>query len=246
MRIGWINWNNKKTDTLGIYVTGAGVYNAAEADVTAYQIPGRNGDLIISNGRYKNIEVAYPAFVPSDFETRVQAIRDWMRSSVGYAKLEDNYDTSHFRMARPVNVLKFSPVQQEAAANLQLVFDCKPQRWLTGSDSFTSITSGQTLTNPTNFDAFPLIKVVNPNGNFSLTVTISGYSAQSITDDYAVLETVYFDSETQNIYNSSGTFRGSSFTRTNGLLPVLYAGKTATITWSGASSVSIAPRWWEL
>lgn len=130
MRIGKVQYNGVSSDTLGVFVSGSGSYDAAEYDVTNYQVMGRNGDIIIPNNRYKNIDVTYPCFIPSDFETRVQAVRNWMRSARSYARIEDNYDLLHYRMGIGKGVLKFSPAQQSIGANAQLVFNCKPQRFL--------------------------------------------------------------------------------------------------------------------
>lgn len=130
MRIGKVNYNGVSSDTLGVFVSGSGSYDAAEYDVTKYEVMGRNGDILIPNNRYKNIEVTYPCFIPNDFETRVQAVRNWMRSARSYARIEDNYDLLHYRMGIGKGVLKFSPAQQSIGANAQLVFNCKPQRFL--------------------------------------------------------------------------------------------------------------------
>lgn len=147
MKIGKLSYNGKTAESLGVFVSGAGTYNAAEEDVTAYEVPGRNGDILISNNRYRNIDVNYPAFIPSDFEERVQAIRNWMRSARSYARIEDNYDLLHFRMGVGKDILSFSPAQQNRAANCQLVFNCKPQRFLySGEEDFTPGEWGPTET----------------------------------------------------------------------------------------------------
>lgn len=147
MKIGKLSYNGKTAESLGVFVSGAGTYNAAEEDVTAYEVPGRSGDILISNNRYRNIDVTYPAFIPSDFEERVQAIRNWMRSARSYARIEDNYDLLHFRMGVGKDILSFSPAQQNRAANCQLVFNCKPQRFLySGEEDFTPGEWGPTET----------------------------------------------------------------------------------------------------
>lgn len=147
MKIGKLSYNGKTAESLGVFVSGAGTYNAAEEDVTAYEVPGRSGDILISNNRYRNIDVTYPAFIPSDFEERVQAIRNWMRSARSYARIEDNYDLLHFRMGVGKEILSFSPAQQNRAANCQLVFNCKPQRFLySGEEDFTPGEWGPTET----------------------------------------------------------------------------------------------------
>ena len=47
----------RSSKDFGIYLSGSGVFNAPERDVETISIPGRSGDLILDNGRFKNISV---------------------------------------------------------------------------------------------------------------------------------------------------------------------------------------------
>lgn len=129
-KIGKVKYNGKSTADLGVIVSGEASFDAAAPDYTSYQIPGKNGDLMLSNNRYLNIDVTYPAFIPADFEEKVQAIRNWMRSARSYARIEDNYDLLHFRLGMGKDVLPFEPSAENVGSNMSLVFDCKPQRYL--------------------------------------------------------------------------------------------------------------------
>lgn len=129
-KIGKVKYNGKSTADLGVIVSGEASFDAAAPDYTSYQIPGKNGDLMLSNNRYLNIDVTYPAFIPADFEEKVQAIRNWMRSARSYARIEDNYDLLHFRLGMGKDVLPFEPSAENVGSNMSLVFDCKPQRFL--------------------------------------------------------------------------------------------------------------------
>lgn len=144
-KIGKVKYNGKSTADLGVIVSGEAAFDAAAPDYTSYQIPGKNGDLMLSNNRYLNIDVTYPAFIPADFEEKVQAIRSWMRSARSYARIEDNYDLLHFRMGMGKDVLTFEPSAENVGSNMSLVFDCKPQRFLySGEDEVTIGTWGAT------------------------------------------------------------------------------------------------------
>lgn len=129
-KIHTLTYNGTKSSDLGVFVTGSGSFDAAEFDVDKYEIPGRNGDLILSNDRYKNIEITYPAFIPKAFMDKVQNVRNWLRSSRVYARLEDTYDTDHYRLGIPTGVQSFSPENRNDGANFEMTFDCKPQRFL--------------------------------------------------------------------------------------------------------------------
>lgn len=225
---------------MGIFITGSGTYNAAELDVTSYQIPGRNGDLIISNNRYKNIRVEYPAFIPNSFEANVQDVRNWMRSAKTYAELEDDYDTAHFRLAIPIGVQEFQPVNQNDAANFKLVFSCKPQRFLISGATSSSVTTGMIVNNPTQFDALPLFDCMKITSSASLSVT-NTKGTFTLTATAARNGEIIIDCETQNVYFGADNLN-SLFT---GTFPVLAPGAN-TITISGFTSPTMTPRWWEL
>lgn len=240
-KINTFTFNSTVSTTYGIYVTGKNTFDAAELDVTKYEIPGRNGDLIIPNNRYKNITVTYPAFIPKAFTSQVQAIRNWLRSVKTYAKLEDTYDTTHFRMGIPVGIQEFSPVNQNDAANFEVTFDCKPQRFTNAGNLDLILTSSPySLTNSTKFTALPIFEVKNPTGSATIKV-VNDLGTFQLDATTSYTGTVTIDCETQNIYSGS-TNLNSLF---SGDFPVLASG-TNTVTFSGFTTVSAKPRWWEL
>lgn len=262
-KIGYINWNGVRSDSLGLIVSGAGSYNAAEPDVTAYEVPGRSGDIIISNNRYKNIQVVYPAFVPKGLDSQVQAIRNWMRSTDGYARLEDNYDTTHYRMARPVGVLEINPEHRNDGANLQLVFDCKPQRFY--RNDYYEPTLGSSIINPTPFPAYPIFRVWSPFQNNGIEMrfwTLGGTEfavyefrfTQTILDKQVVIDT-----ETQNVYQYNGTETYNDIvvcskdcgggTHIPVDWPAIPGNTRAIFNWDFTdplTDLKITARWWEL
>ena len=203
MKIGKVTYNGQSSDTLGVFVSGAGSFNAAELDTTSYQIPGRNGDLILQNNRYKNIDVTYPAFIPNEFETRVQSVRNWLRSSKVYARLEDNYDPDHFRMGVGKGVQTFNPGFLNKGANMQMVFNCKPQRFLkTGEDPYdvgvwgdTTEVSGDIV----NFEAEPDTGIKKAE-----VIAYEDLGAEAIhrleVEDFPVV--VVIDSQGNNLYET--------------------------------------------
>lgn len=134
-KIHTLTYNGTKSSDLGVFVTGSGSFDAAELDVDKYEIPGRNGDLILSNNRYKNIEITYPAFIPKAFMDKAQNVRNWLRSSRVYARLEDTYDTDHYRLGIPTGVQSFEPANRNDGANFEMTFDCKPQRFLKSGET---------------------------------------------------------------------------------------------------------------
>lgn len=144
-----------------MFVSGKNTFGAPERDVTKYSVPGRDGDLVTDNGRFKNIPVSYPAFIPFDFQEHAPRFREWISAQRGYQRLEDDYDPNTFRMARFVGPLSFSPRTLNKSAEFQVAFDCKPQRFLKSGEYPLTYTepSGRIFPNPSPFPSKPLLTV---------------------------------------------------------------------------------------
>lgn len=174
----------------GIYITGEAVYNAPTRSVEAVAIPGRDGDLIIDNGRFENIEVTYPAGTFGDDQTsfaeRVRNFRNAVASKRGYQRLTDTYNPSEYRLGLFVNGIEVEPVGHGRAGEFELVFNCKPFRYLTSGETAITITSPAELTNPTLFDSMPLLAVDGYGdiqlGDYSISIvdgTLGDYLLQN-------------------------------------------------------------------
>lgn len=170
----FIEFGGVKSSDYGIYISGEGVFNAPERDVEVINIPGRDGAYILDRGNFKNIQVAYPAFNQEssmdDFITAVDAFRNALSSLRGYQRLSDTFHPDEYRMAALVNGIEVKPVlYNDSTSKFNLVFNCKPQRFLKSGELPVSISSGDEIINPTLFDAKPLIKF-NAGGNGTITI----------------------------------------------------------------------------
>lgn len=167
----------------GVYITGEGVYDAPERSVEEVSVPGRNGAIIIDNGHFENIEVTYKAGVTGanqgEFAENIADFRNAILSQKGYQRLTDEYNPNEYRMATYVSGLEVEATEghQGTVGEFELTFNCKPQRFLTSGETPITVTSGDTITNPTRFDAEPLLEVEGYG-----TVGLNGYEIK-ITDD---------------------------------------------------------------
>ncbi len=147
----------------GIYITGEAVFNAPKRAVETVSVPGRNGDIIIDQGHWENIEVTYPAgtfgMSETEFRTALSDFRNAVVSQLGYQRLSDTYHPDEYRMGTYVEGLEVDAKNSNKAGQFNLVFNCKPQRWLTSGETAVTVASGDTLTNPTLYDAGPLLMV---------------------------------------------------------------------------------------
>lgn len=160
-----LTFDGESSGDYGIYITGAGTFNAPQRDVELVTIPGRNGSFALDHGRFENIEVTYPAGLygsdETDFADKIAEARAWLCSKSGYVRLQDEYNPNEYRLAVYKSGLEVSPALLKAG-EFDLVFECMPQRFLTSGE--TAITIGHgiipgTVNNPTRFESRPLLEV---------------------------------------------------------------------------------------
>ena len=258
-----LTFDGEQSGDYGLYITGAGTFNAPTRDVEMVTIPGRNGSFAHDRGRFENIEVTYPAGVygsdESDFADKIADIRAWLCSKKGYVRLTDEYNPNEYRLAVYKSGLEVSPALLKAG-EFDLVFECKPQRFLTSGETAQTIAaSGDTLTNPTKFNARPMLEVdgygkIELNGNqieiisapIGDVVLLSSYDQQrpagtsaswTVSPDYSSMNTgdpVEFRGNNGNagdimIYTPGLISSISGFTQSGGVF------KTPTYQWAIAT-----------
>ena len=146
----------------GVYITGEGVYNAPQRMVDTVSVPGRNGDIIIDQGKYDNVTVVYQAGTfgndQADFRDKISAFRNAILSQLGYQRLTDTYHPDEYRMAMYSSGLEVSPAHYSDAGEFELTFYCKPQRFLTSGETAVAVANNGTVTNPTKYASSPLLQ----------------------------------------------------------------------------------------
>lgn len=216
-----------------IGITGSAVYNAPTRNVEMISIPGRDGEYALDHGRFNNIEITYPSGMgdndQTNFAQRVSDLRNQLASRVGYKRLEDEYNPDEYRMAIYKSGLEVSPTQYSRAGQFDIIFDCKPQRFLKSGESAVSKANNSTITNPTLFDAHPLISF-NASGDGTITIgdkplhfynkplgviplpyVVYNYRP---TENYYCLDLVTFDENTPHNTGDAFTFVGAKATLT--------------------------------
>ena len=116
-----------------MFVLGKGAFGAPSRDVTQIHVPGRNGDILIDNGGWNNIDVTYPSCcILSNFRENVEKLRGYLLANPGYHELIDPYNPDEVRYAEFRG--PFTPEAFTAKGNnagmFDLTFNCKPQRFL--------------------------------------------------------------------------------------------------------------------
>lgn len=252
--MGIVSFNGISTEDLGLIVQTPPVHTFPEKDTDTYHVPGKNGDVVIDNNTYKNVERTYnfaAIFKQGDTFTAVaRKITAWLNSAKGYARLEDSYEPEFFRYAmyrKNNEMLNY----WDQATTINATFECKPQRYLRTGDEFVEIQNGvdNELFNPFNFVAKPLIKVTTNGANATISFKRMNDLGQletinTITITEAVSDLI-IDTELQDCYNGSG-YKNSIVTLSNFEFPELQEGITYIAVNSAVSTTEIKPRWWTL
>lgn len=233
----WIIFNGKSLKDFGVYISGSGTYNSPERDIEKIEIPGRDGDLTIDNGRYKNIPLSYPAFIYENFSENVEALRNFLLSQKGYVRLEDTYHPKEFRKARYSGGFETTPIDELYAGEFTLNFDCYPQRFLKEGEQVINVTAATTIINQYLTEAKPLIRAYG-TGSFTINGIAVQITAANIYTD--------IDCDLQEAYkNTLATNCNGNIVLTNGKFPTLVSGSNS-ISISGITKLEIQPRWWVL
>ena len=233
----YLIFNGNDSRDYGVYLTGTGTYSAPERAQEMISVPGRNGNLIGTETRFENIEVTYPAFIYSNFSQNIQDFRNMLLANRGYFELSDSYHTDEYRMATYIGAFEPEVTAMHDAGSFELVFNCKPQRFLnSGKESQTFVATGS-ITNPTLFPSKPLIRAYGAGqltvGSRVITI---GNTDKAYTD---------IDSELQDCFNGT-TNLNEYVTFSDYKFPELAPGNTGITPGVGISRVEIIPRWWRI
>lgn len=154
-RFGKLVFDGVDITDYGLTISGEGTYDAPERDETRFEIPGRNGDIVVDNGRYKNITVKYPVNIERDFSEKIGALRSFLMSHKGYFRMEDSYHPDEYRMARYAGPLTFDEVGPLSKwATFELIFDCMPQRFLKSGEKEIELNFTDNPTGGTAWDGY--------------------------------------------------------------------------------------------
>lgn len=222
----------------GIVISGEATYNAPKRDYSSIPVPGRNGDLIIDNGNFKNMPITYPAAAIIDMPQRTSDFFNYLASKISYQRLEDTYHPDEYRLAQYTGGTEVeSSGYMNREGKFEIVFNCKPQRFLKSGENAIKFNANGSFLNPTNFEAKPKIRAF---GTGAGTVGIGSYLI-TITemDEYIDIDCDLMDAFKGLINMNSKV----SFNATEISIPTGESGLTFT---GDITSVEVTPRWYKI
>lgn len=229
---------------LGIRIQEKEVFSGPKYDLGLEEIPGRDGDLIRTGGRFPNVQVTYSVFIAaksiSELSAKLNAVKAWLYTDLDrYHQLSDTYNPGFTRKGVFAGELDIEDELNKIGV-FTISFSCLPFQYSEDGGTQTEYATGDTVSNPYPFASKPYIKVYG-NGSGSLTLQSASHNEtwtfESI-DDYLEIDSAqmnfFKDTEPKN-----DQVIGSGF-------PVLFPGDTTITFTGGITKIEIEPRWMTL
>lgn len=234
------------------YVASSNFFASPAESVKRESVPGRNGDVFISNDRYENLKLEVMTYIPENAAENMKYLREHLMSRKNYCRYEESLNPDYFRMARFLGPFKPDPIDRWRGG-VELTFDCKPQMYLKAGAVEkeyigASYPNGFTLYNPYKFAALPIIRVGTGGGTVTIngnTITVAPYDGP-LPDNLPFLPHTTIDCERKDCYfkYSTGILNLNKYVSFSSDFPELPAGEsevTFTAAW-----IMMAPRWWTI
>lgn len=231
-----IVFNGKSLSDFACHVDELDSLVRPDLDVSKIEIPGRNGDLTFSNGRFKNVTLSYDCMIAKDFTANYAALLSFLKQDSNYHKLEADAEKDTFRLAiiNDVSDPKIGAWFQRGTFTLK--FDCKPQRFLKSGNNPFEVKNGATFYNPYFFPALPILRVYGWG-----TIKVNNY--QLLLNQDTTTPYIDIDCDLKDAYY--GSLNRNSFLEVADW-PVLDPGDNTVTFGSNIEKVEITPRWWTI
>lgn len=211
-------------------------FTSPTRDVTRMQIPGRDGDLIIDNGRYSSVVRSIPCRLeaPSgaNVEQLMSRINHWLIDDGRFHPFKWENDPEFMYLAR-VEGDVVSRRMLSRYANTVIDFRMHPIKYLESSLAPRQIPSGWNVVNPFGLEAKPTLRIVG-SGNILVTINGRELSLRNIEGGCLV------DSETQTITSLDG--EEMLFSQMLSPFPVLEPGDNQVTIFGSEVQLLMTPR----
>ena len=214
-------------------------------------VPGRNGDIVLSDGSFKNYEQPYQCFLDAKhlggLELVIPKLTAWLFGHEGYQRLEDSYFPDVYRMAYYSGGTEFISIFNEYGEGT-LTFNCAPEKYLKSGERNIALQRNTFLRNPTGFIAYPEIRVT-PSETNRTDVTIS-FTKDGVTNTMIISSSAFENGQTVGLNTKEhrahhGTTNLNQYV--TGRFENMTLGRETTITYTGnVKQVLLTPRWWTI
>lgn len=235
---GLIVYSGGASTDYGIVVGEAPAFEKPNKRLQVFNIPGRNGSVIIEDKSFDDTVRSYEVWLSDneelDLNKTIYKVSEWLFSPSGYQRLEDSFEPDVFRLA-------YYSGGEEITNELMmygkttLKFTCRPERFYKEGEIEREVSNGSFIYNETAFESKPLIHI---EGAGSVSVSIQGVTINATVTDY-----INIDCETMNAYRLPSENKNDKI---SGSFPFIKPGKNTVSTTGSISKVTIIPRFFTI
>lgn len=221
-------------------------------DVSAVEIPYRDGDILIDNGRWQNIEFEREiCFLPylSELSAKhlARAVIEWLTLNQGYQKYKDTYNPGYFTEAYISNV-DYIVRELPSLLSTRIKFNRKPW-WHSELGQRTidfELNKSVVLHNSERYESLPTIRITNTQNSSVRKVAVATVNINGDIFHFKCpggYDHSIFDGETLQYiaYKSDGT---TDFVNDEIMPPKLKTGNNQIIVTSYLNAImSLRPNW---
>lgn len=220
----------------GLYIKEKGTYKGAARDFTYTSVAGRDGDLTIDNGRYKNVKIPYKLELvntsPRSFVELSRLIKNWLLVDPGYFKLWDTYDREYFRLASYSGEVNLEQELRQYG-KLDIAFNCKPFKYAFAGQQAIVTDVAKHIYNAEAYASKPYIKLYG-SGTMQLHLNGKVYHFKDV-DEY-----IEIDSEIRECYKGTTALNNKMASDD---FPELVPGDNFISKSPSVTHIEIVPRW---
>lgn len=227
----WFTWDGTDCRTKGLRLQGMPPIIRPEERVNHVIIPGRSGELTITEGDDIYNSYIQTVTVIADQESGVREAEGWLR---GDSYVSFSSQPQLRQKARVINAVEFHKQSKNSdlwVADVQ--FYCDPLKEQVSESSVTISSSGQNINNPGSVTARPRI-TLHGSGNGTVRIRSNSLSLEGFSNGWRI------DSSLQWVTNSSGRPQMGVYT---GDFPVLPPGNSVVQFTGGITSLTVEGRW---
>lgn len=229
----WFSYAGKRSDEMGILLTGMPTRNHPAANGTYEVVPGRDGRLWFPDGTYDQMAVRINCV--TDGSVSIDEINAWLSGS-GELIFSDEPDRA-YRARVTKEFARASKIARMDAQEFPVTWDCDPYRYLYPAEAAQTVSNGGSIVNP-GAKSLPRITIAG-SGDVALLVGTQLVEIEGMEDG------IIIDSEQKDAINFSDGLTLENEKIALDEFPVLNPGANM-ISWTGEgtiTSLSILPRW---
>ena len=228
------NYKGISAKKMGLRVLNDITFDAPKRSTILIDVPGRNGNLVMDNGRYEDVVRSIPCRLEApkkrDVEKLISKIHNWLGQEVGYHEFLWHKDPDHIYLAMVENGAMSSRRLSQLAQTL-IDFSIYPIKYIKSSMIEREVDNGTIIVNDAEMKANPIIRIVGV-GLIRLTIGENNITINIPTET----EGCIINSENRTITSLDKQI--PLFRNTTGTFPVLDLGNN-TLIWESANEVQV-------